>query len=191
MKSGTLHTLIIVVILIVSILSGILFDLICTHVERGKYPESYAGTVFEYAATCRVPKALLFAVIRTESNFSEDLVSEDGKIGLMQISPETYRTICKIMPGENTEEPASLYDAAHNIRSGAFWLEYLYIRYRDWDTVLAAYHAGIDTVDAWLGDSSLTDKAGKKLLIIPDKTVAALVDQINDTKAVYERLYKY
>ena len=188
MRKGFLHTLIVCLILAVSVGFGFLFDFMLTRSEYRKYPQDYAEEVSEYADLCGIPRSLLYAVIHTESGFAASLASEDGAVGLMQITKETYGKICDLLPDGATTDPAVLYDPEVNVKSGAYWLQYLYIRYGSWDTALAAYRVGTDTVDAWLADETLTDKDGA-LVKIPDAEVTSYLSRIQKTRAVYERLY--
>ena len=61
----------ILVVLVISIIFGFLFDFICTKVELSIYkkPSEYRSSVSEYSEKYRVPENLIYAVIKVESKF--------------------------------------------------------------------------------------------------------------------------
>ena len=90
-----------------------------------------------YAKRYRLDPSLLRAVIKTESNFRQDAVSQKGAVGLMQLMPETAATL----------RVADVYDSLQNIRGGAKQLRYLLNLYDgDMSLALAAYNAGVRRV---------------------------------------------
>jgi hypothetical protein len=97
---------------------------------------------------------LVFAIIKTESNFNPRAVSHAGARGLMQIMPEVWREysdstcsgkhsnqyICKA--GENC-----IFSAGANIRVGTKYFQWLLVKYDGRvDLALEAYNAGISNV---------------------------------------------
>ena len=54
------------------------------------YPRKYAGLIEQYSAEYGVDANLMFAVVRTESSFRPDAVSDAGAAGLTQITEETF-----------------------------------------------------------------------------------------------------
>jgi soluble lytic murein transglycosylase-like protein len=90
-----------------------------------------------YARRYHLDPALLRAVIKTESDFRQYVVSRKGAVGLMQLTPETAATL----------RVADVYDPIQNIRGGAKQLRRLLNLYRgDLRLTLAAYNAGINRV---------------------------------------------
>ncbi len=86
--------------------------------------------------------ALIAAVVEVESAFDPFAVSPKGAAGLMQIMPETARTLA-------LDDP---FDAAANIAAGARLLKRLIERYDgDLDLALAAYNAGEGAVARYGG----------------------------------------
>lgn len=170
---------------------GFLFDRGMTAIEKRKYqkPADLVPLVEENAAEFGIPEAILWAWIRTESGFSQSLLSDDGRIGLLQISPEEYAWITETLLGETPAASDVLYGPGTNLRCGAAYLSYLYQRYGVWKTVFAARRAGCDAVDAWLADPDCIN-AQKGLETIPDRSVAEFVRQAETAIGYYTDLYE-
>ena len=109
------------------------------------------------SAACEfdVPLAMVMAVIRTESDFYPDAVSQAGACGLMQLMPETFRSLQQDRFHERLPDSA-IFDPAVNLRYGTYYLSYLYRRFGNWSTALAAYNAGEGRVTEWLKDPALS-----------------------------------
>lgn len=93
----------------------------------------YAALVTAAAAHYALPEPLVWAVMKTESNFQPDVVSHRGAQGLMQLMPPTA--------GDMGVTDA--FDPEQNIFGGARFLRILANKF-DGDLVktLAGYHAG-------------------------------------------------
>ena len=90
-----------------------------------------------YAKHYRLDPALLRAVIRTESDFRQHVVSRKGAVGLMQLTPDTAATL----------RVADINDPIQNIRGGAKQLRRLLNLYEgNLPLALAAYNAGVHRV---------------------------------------------
>ena len=57
-------------------------------------PMDYQQTVYRYAKENELSPALVFAVIKTESNFDPKARSKKDAYGLMQITEETSKPFC-------------------------------------------------------------------------------------------------
>ena len=57
---------------------------------KSLYPIKYESYVEKAAKEYNVDICLVYGVIRNESNFNPDIVSNAGAIGLMQIMPDTF-----------------------------------------------------------------------------------------------------
>lgn len=166
---------------------GFLADFILTCIEKNAYPRDHGTYVEIYAEAYGVPEALVFAVIRTESGFDSGAVSSAGAVGLMQLMPSTFEWLTDGMLFEHLE-PGMLYDPETNVKYGTYLLSYLYDRYGNWETALAAYNGGLGNVDEWLADGDYTDSEGG-LKRIPFKETRQFVARVTDAWEMYERLY--
>ncbi len=102
---------------------------------------SYDRLISRAADEVGIPPALVKAVIAAESGFNPKAVSPKGAMGLMQLMPETAKTL-------------GVADAFHeeaNVRGGTRYLRRLHDRYGSWTNTLAAYNAGPGAVDRYRG----------------------------------------
>jgi soluble lytic murein transglycosylase len=178
------------IVLLALLLVGILlYNIFEPKIDRALYPRHYSEYVSRYAEQYNVPENLIYAVIRTESDFDPNAISSVGAVGLMQMMPSTFRWLSDDMLGEFLED-GMLYDAETNIRYGVYYLRRLYDRYDSWLTACAAYNAGSGRVDTWLKDSSLTDLSGDLIPSrIPIGETKAYVRRVQKAYNAYERLY--
>lgn len=85
--------------------------------------------VYNLADETGIAPELILAMIKVESNFYEDTVSEYGCAGLMQISP--------------IHNVANVLDIETNITWGTHYILYLVNSYDDINAALGAYNMGI------------------------------------------------
>lgn len=99
--------------------------------------------IFEEAAsTYQVPKDLLMAIAKAESNFEPDATSGAGAQGIMQLMPATAKSL----------GVTDAYDPYQNIMGGAKFISQMLERYDgDVKLALAAYNAGPGNVSKYGG----------------------------------------
>ena len=177
----------IALIAVLTIGFGFLADFVIICFEKTAYPQEYAEYVEVYAERYGVPEELVFAVIRTESDFDSGAVSDAGAVGLMQIMPSTFEWLTDEILFDHLES-GMLYDPETNIRYGTYYLSYLSDRYGDWELTLAAYNGGLGNVDGWLADDRYADGDGG-LKRIPFKETRQFVNRVTKAREKYEGLY--
>jgi soluble lytic murein transglycosylase len=101
----------------------------------------YDALILRWARAYSVEPALVKAVIAAESNFEPRAISRVGAQGLMQLMPETARTL-------GVREP---FEPEQNVAAGARYLRAMLDRYGDLRRALAAYNAGPTAVDQHRG----------------------------------------
>ena len=170
------------------LLAIIVFVAVCVGVMRFfslLYPDNYKAEVDKYSRKYDVSAELVYAVIRAESKFDKDAVSEKGAKGLMQIMDSTGEWISKKI---KISEP-DLFDPDTNIEIGTYYLDYLLDMY-DGDRVcaVAAYNAGPANVDEWLKNPEYS-KNGKTLDKIPFEETEKYVKRVMENIEKYGFLY--
>lgn len=106
-------------------------------VRWNKSGKDYDPHVQEAARRYELPPALIKAVMAAESAFNPRAVSRRGALGLMQLMPETARTL----------RVSDVFDPAQNIDGGARYLRQLWTQYDgDLYRTLSAYNAGPEAV---------------------------------------------
>lgn len=149
------------------------------------YPLKYESYVEKYAREYELPEALVYGVIKTESDFNASAASNAGAVGLMQMLPETYRELCAITGEEPDEE--QLKKPEVSVRYGCLYLSQLKARFTDETAYLAAYNAGYGRVLEWLKNPDYAP--GGKLSVIPFEETRAYVDRVRSAAQKYQSLY--
>ena len=155
-------------------------------VQLNDYPQKYKNYVSACSKEFDVPEQIIYATIKTESNFRPYARSSAGAVGLMQLMPDTFQWLTDHMLHENLP----LYrraDPYTNIRYGTYMLSWLYEYYGDWEIVFAAYNAGPGRVNSWLSDDRCSSNG--KLTYIPNSETRAYVQRQLSNIQKYENLY--
>lgn len=185
-KETAQKSAVIIGILLLSVLCGYVYQLIGHSVDVKNHPREYESYVRKYSAEYGVPEYIVYAVILNESGFESNRLSDDGRIGLMQIEPSTFKWLTSLT--KETLEPGILYDPETNIKYGTYMMSYLYTKYNRWKTVVAIMAADEATVVRWMSDDANTDEHGN-LTKIPDKRLAGFISGIENDIETYRELY--
>ncbi len=114
-----------------------------------RFPLAYSEAVNKVAQATNIDTTLIYAVARQESAFLETAKSPVGARGLMQLMPNTARSVAKKqgLPFSVSE----LYNPEYNLTLGSNYLNELLERF-DGNRILAAaaYNAGPHRVDRWI-----------------------------------------
>lgn len=104
----------------------------------------------DLAQNNRLPPALIYAIIRQESGFRDDVVSPAGARGLMQIMPATASLVAK-QQKINYNDKNQLFKPQKNIAIGIAYLGQLAAHFTRRPVLMAAaYNAGPRQVNYWL-----------------------------------------
>jgi soluble lytic murein transglycosylase-like protein len=99
----------------------------------------YKDIILEASAKYGLKPNLIRAIIKTESDFNPNAVSNKGAKGLMQIMPVHYNNLGITNP----------FDARQNIMAGSKLFKGLFDRYnKNINKALAAYNAGINALES-------------------------------------------
>ena len=115
-----------------------------------RFPLPFNETIEKFAKMRDLDLAWLYALIRAESAFIEEVRSPAGALGLMQVMPATGKMTAKNI-GMRKYNTKQLLQSSKNVRIGSAYLKQMYDSFND-NTVLAtaAYNAGPTNVKRWL-----------------------------------------
>lgn len=153
------------------------------------YPIKYQQLVEKYSAENNVDKFLIYAIIKTESNFNSDAVSNMGARGLMQIMDETFQWIGFRLGDDESLGYDAMFDPEQNIRYGCYLVGYLLRYFENTDAAICAYHAGVGNVDSWLSNPDYSAD-GKSLNTVPTSDTNHYLDKVQNALNIYQTLYK-
>lgn len=115
-----------------------------------RFPLAYKNTIEMYAKKYVIAPEFVYAIIRQESGFREDVVSSAGARGLMQVMPNTASVVSK-MDRIPYNDQKQLFFSQKNINIGVAYLQQLTKRFSNHPVlVAAAYNAGPKQVVYWL-----------------------------------------
>lgn len=114
------------------------------------YPIYYKQEIHKSAANFEVDPLLIAAIIRVESNFKHESVSNKGALGIMQLMPDTAAWINSTgFQNQLTNQDIGKVDV--NIDLGTWYVKWLQDYYKgDIVKVISAYNAGQGNVDRWV-----------------------------------------
>ena len=122
-----------------------------------RFPLAHEGIIKQQARTYNLKEAYIYAIIRQESAFREDVVSYVGAHGLMQLMPNTAKLVAhqhKIAYNDKKQ----LFISQKNINLGAAYLRQLGNRFDNHPLLMAAaYNAGPRQVYRWISTNPLKE----------------------------------
>ena len=186
MKNKKLFIIVILILMIIVFL-GVFKD----KIQKIIYPKKYSEFVSIYAEKYGVEENLVFAVIKAESNFKEEAVSHKDAIGLMQIMEETAVDVAKKhgIDIDMTKTREEIANVQNNINIGTKYLQILLEKYQNKEIAIAAYNAGIGTVDNWI-EKGIIKSDGSDIENIPYKETNNYVRKTLRNYKIYQDLYK-
>ena len=114
------------------------------------FPSPYVDAVRRVEGAEKLPSGLLWAVMRQESGFDPDAVSPAHAVGLMQLLPETAGSVADELG--LGEDDARLTSPPYALRVAGHLLHKLVLRFHGQvPLAIAAYNAGAEPVERWLG----------------------------------------
>ena len=177
----------IILILIIIIISLILILLNINNILKLVYRQDYSEYVEKYAKENNIDSLLVYAIIKAESNFDDDAVSNKGAMGLMQLMDETAKEVATNELMEyNSEE--TLYNPEKNIQIGVKYFADLKEIFGNDAISIAAYNAGMGTVNSWI-EEGIIKVDGSDIENIPYKETNMYVRKILRDYNMYQRLY--
>lgn len=178
--------IVIIIILIVFVFLACFKDKILKII----YPKTFKEYVTIYAEEYNVDENLIYALMKAESNFKSKAVSNRGAIGVMQLMEETAVDVANkagIELDENNLQE-ELLKPEINIRIGTSYIKTLLDEFENKEVALAAYNAGIGTVNNWIKEGTIKED-GSDIENIPYKETNQYVRKILRDYKIYEELY--
>lgn len=156
---------------------------------RQVYPIKYEEYVEKYASQNGLDKYMVYAIIKTESNFKADVKSESNAIGLMQLLETTAVERANYIDEKNVTEE-ELYEPETNIKLGTDYYAYLLNHYAGNNVLaLVAYNAGMGNVDTWVKEGVI-EADGSDIENIPYRETNNYVRKILRDYKMYIKLYE-
>ncbi len=151
------------------------------------YPRPHKSAVRE-SATQEAPVDLIWAVMRQESNFDPEALSPARAVGLMQLLPETARTVASA--NDIAHDDGKLTVPAQNIRLGALYLKELHGKLKGSEPLaVASYNVGPEAITRWVARSK-TESIDIFLETIPVLETRGYVVRVMSNLARYGYLEK-
>jgi soluble lytic murein transglycosylase len=116
------------------------------------FPTPYSDAIRDAESREGLPTGLLWAVMRQESGFDPEAISPARAVGLMQLLPETARSVAEEL-GLPSDD-ARLFSPAYSIRVGARTLRKLLDEFDgNIPLAVAAYNGGAESIERWISRS--------------------------------------
>ena len=179
-----MRKIILILCAIVLILLIILLNF--TNIQKLIYRQDYSEYVEKYAKENNIDSLLVYAIIKAESNFDDDAVSNKGATGLMQLMNETAEEVAQNESIEFVSND-SLYNPEINIQIGVTYFANLLEIFGNVAIALAAYNAGMGTVQSWI-DDGIIKANGSDIENIPYKDTNMYVRKILNDYEIYKKL---
>jgi len=167
------------IILILSVSNYIIKEII--------YPKKYHNIVSTMSDRYEIDENLIYAIIKTESNFDERATSKANAKGLMQIVDDTAIEISNKI-GIDNFNTNMIYEPEINIEFGTYYIKELYNKYQNKTIAIIAYNAGQGNVDKWIEEGIIT--LDNNLEEIPYKETSTYWKKVLREYNVYNKLYK-
>lgn len=183
MKKKILILLIIIIILIAIYKIFNIENIILKHL----YPIKYEEYVTKYSNELNIDPMLSYAIIKTESNFKEQVISKSGAIGLMQLMDNTAKEQAQKLNVEYTNE--TLLNPEKNILLGLNYFSALLDKFnQNYILAFTAYNAGLGNVQKWISNGTIKED-GTDIENIPFKETNMYVRKIINNYEMYKKLY--
>ena len=152
------------------------------------FPKAYWSDLRKYSVLNGLDPYLVASLIRQESEFNAAALSRANAVGLMQLLPNTGKTMAKQVRLKRYSS-TQLFTPAVNLQLGTRYFKDMVDKYNgQFEYALAAYNAGTDRVEDWLGQGHYRD-AQEFVESIPFTETREYVQAILRNAHVYRHLY--
>jgi soluble lytic murein transglycosylase len=152
------------------------------------FPRPYWSDLKRFSVANNLDPYLVASLIRQESEFNPIAVSRANAVGLMQLLPRTGKLVAHQMSMKRYT-PSQLYTAPVNLELGTRYFRGMVDQFGgSFEQALAAYNAGTDRVDEWMGQGKYRDMA-EFVESIPFTETREYVQAIMRNTSLYRQLY--
>lgn len=152
------------------------------------FPKPYWSDLKRFATANGLDPYLVASLIRQESEFNPAAVSRANAVGLMQLLPGTGKSVAK-QEKLKRYTASQLYTPEVNMQLGTRYFRGMVDKFGgSFEYALAAYNAGSDRVEEWLGQGKYRDPQ-EFVESIPFTETREYVQAILRNANVYKQLY--
>lgn len=151
------------------------------------FPKPYWPDLKKFSSQNALDPYLVASLIRQESEFNPNAVSRKAAVGLMQLLPKVGKGVAKQQKIKHFS-PQQLFTPAVNLQLGARYFRMMVDKFGAFEYALAAYNAGSDRVEDWLGQAKYRDPQ-EFVESIPFTETREYVQAILRNASVYRQLY--
>jgi soluble lytic murein transglycosylase len=152
------------------------------------FPRPYWADLKKSSMANGLDPYLVASLIRQESEFNPVAVSRANAVGLMQLLPKTGKLVAK-QEKLKRYNASQLYTPAVNLQLGTRYFKGMVDKFGgSFEYALAAYNAGSDRVEEWLGQGKYRDPQ-EFVESIPFTETREYVQAIMRNASVYRQLY--
>jgi len=151
------------------------------------FPKAYWTDLKKYSTQNALDPYLVASLIRQESEFNPGAVSRANAVGLMQLLPKVGTGIAR-QEKLRRFSPSQLFSPEVNLQLGTRYFREMVDKFGSFEYALAAYNAGTNRVDDWLGQGKYRDPQ-EFVESIPFTETREYVQAILRNANVYRQLY--
>ncbi|MGH9501855.1 MAG: transglycosylase SLT domain-containing protein [Terriglobales bacterium] len=151
------------------------------------FPKPYWPDLKKFSSQNALDPYLVASLIRQESEFNPAAVSRANAVGLMQLLPKVGSSVARDEKLRHFS-PAQLFTPEVNLQLGTRYFRQMVDKFGAFEYALAAYNAGSNRVDDWLGQGKYRDPQ-EFVESIPFTETREYVQAILRNANVYRQLY--
>jgi len=151
------------------------------------FPKPYWIDLKKFSSSNALDPYLVAALIRQESEFNPSAVSHANAVGLMQLLPKVGKSVAKQEKLKHFSS-TQLFTPGINLQLGTRYFRGMVDKFGAFEYALAAYNAGADRVQDWLGQGKYRDPQ-EFVESIPFTETREYVQAILRNASVYRQLY--
>jgi soluble lytic murein transglycosylase len=154
---------------------------------EGLFPKPYWNDLKKSSSENALDPYLVASLIRQESAFNPNAVSNKNAVGLMQLLPKVGKGVAKQEKIKHFS-PTQLFTPSMNLQLGTRYFRSMVDKFGAFEYALAAYNAGSDRVQDWQGYGKYRD-VQEFVESIPFTETREYVQAIMRNANLYRQLY--